>query len=181
MATRATISVTDEDLMARIAVGEQSAIDELFARYERPLLAYAQRRLDDRMDAEELVQETILRLWRMAGRFDRAKGSVDCLVFTMASRVLADVFRRRGRRVSTTELAGVDEASGGLDGTDRTELALVVGAGMATLSADHRAVIELAYWGGLSQSEIAAHLDIPLGTVKTRTYYALRSLQAALA
>jgi RNA polymerase sigma-70 factor (ECF subfamily) len=171
---------TDTTLMAAIADDDRQALDELFRRYERTLLAYAQRRLADRMDAEELVQETILRMWRMAERFDPTKGSVDCLVFTLASRVLADLFRRRSRRVVTDELGTPDEHTIG-DHADSADMSLQVRGALARLSADHRAVLELAYYRGMSQREVAAHLGIPLGTVKTRTYWALRAMQTALA
>lgn len=147
----------------------------LYRRYERPLLAFALRRLDDRMDAEELVQETLVRLWRAAPRFDRSKGSVDCLVFTIAARVLVDILRRRRpeRRVPERETHVADHA-------DRTDAMLTVRQGMATLTPEHREVLELAYYRGLSQREIAGTLGIALGTVKTRTWWALRHLQALL-
>ena len=152
-------------------------IEALVRRYERPLLAYGHRRLADRMDVEELVQETLVRLWRMGDRFDPALGSVDGMVFTIASRVLIDILRRR--RPTEALVAGHEPAL--RDHSEATEAALVVRGALATLSADHRAVVELAYFDGLSQRQIADRLGIALGTVKTRSMWALRNLRASVA
>lgn len=152
-------------------------LDALARRYERALLAYGQRRLADRMDAEELVQETLVRLWRMRDRFDPARGTVDALVFTIASRVLVDVLRRRRPVVDLT----VEHDRPERDHAEATEAALVVRGALATLSEDHRRVVELAWFEGLTQPQIADRLGIALGTVKTRSMWALRNLRESVA
>jgi RNA polymerase sigma-70 factor (ECF subfamily) len=172
--------VDDGVLMAELASSECDAVAELYRRYERPLLAYARRRLHDRMAAEELVHETLLGVWRMSGRFDVERGSVDCLVFTIASRVLVDILRRQRRTVPVVELGPGVEPMVDDHAADRAS-AVAVRAAMAQLSNDHRTVLGLVYFDGLTQREAAAVLGIPLGTVKTRTYWALRALHAALA
>ena len=152
-------------------------LDALARRYERPLRAYGGRRLADHRDVDELVQETLVRLWRMGDRFDPARGTVDGMVFTIASRVLVDILRRR----RPTEALGEAHEPAQRDHAEATEAALVVRVALASLSADHRQVVELAYFDGLSQPQIADRLGLALGTVKTRTMWALRNLHAALA
>lgn len=171
----------DAELMVRVAnpVTASLAMAELYRRYERPLLAYARRRLDDRMRAEELVQETMTRLWKMAPRYDASKGTVECVVFTIASRALIDVLRRQQRSLPLA--FGDDSPEISIDDpTTARDQCLAVRGALECLSSDHRAVIELAYFGGFSQTQIAERLRIPLGTVKTRTYWALRALHEVL-
>ena len=169
----------DRTLMAAAASSTSggAALAELYRRYERPLLAYGRRCLDDRMDAEELLQETILGLWKMAPRFDQAKGSVECLAFTIAARVRTDILRRRSTRPVSCDSPVVGTVDD--HGAER-DLAVDVRAALSSLSTAHEAVLRLAYFEGLSQPEIAVRLGIPVGTVKTRTYWALRNLHAAL-
>lgn len=149
----------------------------LARRYERPLRTYGRRRLADHRDVEELVQETLVRLWRMGDRFDPARGTVDGVVFTIASRVLVDLLRRR----RPTAALPADHEPALRDHADAVEAALVVRGALATLSPDHRQVVELAWFDGLSQRQIADRLGIALGTVKTRSMWALRHLQVAVA
>ena len=171
----------DRDVMVALADPQRSeqAMAVLYRRYERPLLSYARRRLDDRMRAEELVQETMTRLWRMADRFDPDRGNLDALVFTIASRVAIDIVRRQQRSFGLTFHEPVHDVVWH-DPAPAREVVLAVRDALKTLSPDHRTVIELAYFGGFSQSQIADRLSVPLGTVKTRCYWALRSLHAAL-
>lgn len=149
----------------------------LARRYGRPLRAYGRRRLADHMDVEELVQETLVRLWRMGDRFDPSRGTVDGMVFTIASRVLVDLLRRR----RPTVVLAPDHERTQRDHSDAVDAALVVRGALATLSPDHREVVELAYFDGLSQRQIADRLGIALGTVKTRAMWAMRNLQGAVA
>lgn len=148
----------------------------LARRYGRPLRAYGHRRLSDHMDVEELVQETLVRLWRMGERFDPTRGTVDGMVFTIASRVLVDILRRRRPTVALAP----DHELAQRDHSDAVDAALVVRGALATLSADHREVVELAYFDGLSQRQIADRLGVALGTVKTRAMWAMRNLQGAV-
>jgi RNA polymerase sigma-70 factor (ECF subfamily) len=138
--------------------------------------------------ADDLVQETFAKLWRSAASFDPARGTEASFVFTVARRTAVDQWRR-GRRVATDRpLSGLSETSAAVSGgpgspedqLDAVVTGWAVTEALGTLSAAQREVIELAYYGQLSQTEIAERLAIPLGTVKTRTYSALRALRAAL-
>ena len=172
--------LADEALVALIASGEQDALNELSARYRSRVENLGVRLLGERGLAEELTQETFTRLWRRASAYDSERGSVPTFVFTIARRVAVDLWRRPSSRpiddptVAAPPAVPTDEITPLLTG-------LTVRRALAGLSGSHREVIELAYFRQLSQSEIAERLQVPLGTVKTRTFHALRSLKMALA
>lgn len=179
MATR-TDPASDAAIMEGARQGCPDALAALYQRYQRPLTAFGLRRLDDRMDAEDLAQESLIRLWRAAATFDPARGTLDCLAFTIASRVLIDVLRRRGRRVATGPLHDVEAASAE-DEPARVDLQMTMSTALAVLRPEQRHVLELAYYDGRTQRDIAGLTDLPLGTVKTRTFFALRSMRLVLA
>ena len=172
--------LADEALLALIATGSSEAFEELSGRYRPRIEGLGLRLLGDRGLAEELAQETFTRLWRRASAFDAERGSVPTFVFTVARRVAVDLWRRPSSRpvddpaVAAPPPDPPDEIAPLLTG-------LAVRDALASLSSAHREVIELGYFRQLSQSEIAARLSLPLGTVKTRTYHALRALRVALA
>jgi len=153
------------------------ALDQLYQHYAGRIYGFGLRQLGDRQLAEELVQETFVRLWRSAGSFDPGRGTVTAFVFTMARRIAIDLWRRPSSRPFEPEPA--DTAAPG-DESDAVLTAVAVNEAMATLSPQHREVLELSYRGDLKQADIAEVLGIPLGTVKTRSYYALRALKLAL-
>jgi RNA polymerase sigma-70 factor, ECF subfamily len=166
-------------LLALVARGDRGKpLEELYDRYARRVYGLGLRLLDDPGLAEDLVQETFVRLWRSAHRFDAARGSVRTFLFTLARRAAVDLWRR-GRRspVSAepwTEPA-VDE-----NAFEELLIGLDVRAALDELSAKHREVLELHYDCGLTQRQISDLLGVPLGTVKTRTYHALRALKDEL-
>jgi RNA polymerase sigma-70 factor (ECF subfamily) len=169
----------DANLLVRVAAGDRGdSLRELYRLYEAPLYAYGLRLLGDAGLAEELVQETFLRVWRSADRFDAARGSVATFIFALARRIAIDLWRRPSSRPfrSTLDPSRVTVN----DPAEEVLVGLVVQDGLQALSPAHRQVLELSYRQGLKQSEIAEILDLPLGTVKTRTYYALRALKLAL-
>ena len=131
--------------------------------------------LSDRGLAEELVQETFVRVWRNAGRFDPARGSPATFIFTIARRLAIDLWRRPSSRPIE-----IDPPLPSEDHVDRLVVGLGVRDALDSLTEPHRQVLELSYRDHLKQGEIAEKLGIPLGTVKTRTYHALRSLRSAL-
>ena len=168
-------------LMARIANGErEEPLIELYERYGTHLYRFGRRRLGHGQDAEELVQETFVRLWRGAGRFDPERSSVRSFVYMLAERVAVDLHRRASARPgSAATPPGAPEPADPAE-TERTLLALEVREALDALGDNHREVLELGYRGELTQREIAARLDLPLGTVKSRTYHALRALRREL-
>ncbi len=133
----------------------------------------------DRARAEDVVQETLLRAWRNSDRLDESQGSVRSWLFTVARNIVIDEWRSRHAR-SELSVAEVPEGGTPVDGTDRLLMSWVVAEALRTLSSEHRAVLLECYFRGASVAEAARRLDIPEGTVKSRTHYALRALRLAL-
>jgi len=187
--TRAEPAASDRQLLDRVARGEERALGELYDRYSAPLYAIAFRIAGERADAEEIVLETFSQVWREARRFRADKGSVIAwLTMICRSRAL-DLVRGRGRRarLANSALAADPDqppAMGRAEGTDarvaHTERATRVAEALAGLSPPQRQAIELAYYEGLSHSEIAERLGEPLGTVKTRVRLAMQKLRDVL-
>jgi RNA polymerase sigma-70 factor (ECF subfamily) len=168
----------DADLLVRIAAGDgDEAMGALYDRFAGRVYGLGVRQLGSATAAEELVQETFVEVWRSAGRFDPQRGRADTFVFTIARRRAIDQIRRRSVRPAE---GGTATERGTPDGVDRMLDGMVVRDCLVRLSPAHREVIELAHDHGLTQTEIAARLDIPVGTVKTRSHHALRALRLAL-
>ena len=172
--------LTDGQLIERVAVGDRPAFEELYGRYSRAVLGLAMRRLGDRGRAEDATQDAFVAIWRSARTFDPGRGRGAPWLYAVARNAITDGLRR-----TPEPAAELDEArpGGGPDPSERAESAWTawqVHRALEVLPVHERPVIELAYWRGLSQSEIAAHLGIPLGTVKTRTRSALTRLADAL-
>jgi RNA polymerase sigma-70 factor (ECF subfamily) len=172
----------EADLMARVASGgadAEHALRELYQRYSERVFGLGVLMLKDRELAAELVQETFVRLWRVAATFDPQRGSMAAFAFTIARRLALDLRRRPSLRPFEPQPEVEEEADSG-DPLDTVLIGLTVRDALQALSEPHRQVLELSYRGDLKQTEIAAMLGIPLGTVKTRSYYALRALKLAL-
>ena len=153
---------------------------ELYRRYAGELFGFACNALGDRELAEEVVQDVFSRLWRHAGDYDRTRASVRTWLYAIARNRIVDARRRAAvRPVSVSEQ--VEEEAWALDrDLERAVLRWQVAAALARLSPEHRQVIRLSHWGGLSLREIAEQSGVPIGTVKSRVYYALRSLRLIL-
>jgi RNA polymerase sigma-70 factor (ECF subfamily) len=170
---------SDEELLARIARGDQGAFELLYRRYVRPVLGLALRRLGDRGRAEDAVQETFTSIWRSARSYDPSRGRGAPWLYAVARNAISD----RGRARTEPPAEAPEEASREAGPDEQAEQSWVswrIHRALEELAEHERSLIELAYWGGLSQSEIAAVLGIPLGTVKTRTRAALARLADAL-
>ena len=171
--------VTDGQLIARVAEGDRTAFEELYRRYARAVLGLALRRLGDRGRAEDAAQDAFVAIWRSARTYDPGRGNGAPWLYAVARNAITDGLRRSPEPAA--ELP--DGPSGDPDPADRAEsswTAWQVHRALEVLPAHERPVIELAYWRGLSQREISELLDIPLGTVKTRTRSALARLADAL-
>ena len=165
-------------LVAQIAAGDSGTpMAELYRRYAERLYRYGLQALGDAGLAEEMVQECFVRLWRNAGQFDPARGSVAAYLIVIGRSVAADI----RKRPSSRPLEQLDEGRlpPQLDSVDQILSGLMVREAIDSLSPAHRQVLMLSE-AGLTQSQIAARLELPLGTVKTRTFHALRALRAAL-
>jgi RNA polymerase sigma-70 factor, ECF subfamily len=170
---------TDSHLIERVAGGDRDAFSELYRRFARPVLAMAQRQLGDNGRAEEAAQETFAAVWRSARSYRPERGSGSAWLYAVARHAIID--RARQRREPVAELP--DEASPEAGPDEQAEVAWLswrVHSAVEKLPERERVVLELAYWSGLSQSEIASYLDVPLGTVKTRTRAGLSRLSGLL-
>jgi RNA polymerase sigma-70 factor (ECF subfamily) len=166
-------------LLARVAAGDRGApLEELYRRYERQLYSLGLQLLGDRGLAEELVQETFVRLWKQAHRYDWAKGTVSMFLFAIARRLAIDLWRRPSSR----PLAPLSTAEGPVIDDPAEEIieGLTVQDALQALTPEHRQVLELSLGQDRKQTEIAELLGLPVGTVKSRTYYALRQFKLAL-
>jgi RNA polymerase sigma-70 factor (ECF subfamily) len=167
--------VTDGELISRVGSGDRNAFEVLYRRYARPVFGLALRRLGDRGRAEDAVQETFASVWRAAGSYRPERGPGAPWLYAVARNAIVD--NGRARREPPVE--GVEEKAGDETPAERAEagwIAWRVHRSLAELPENERVVIELAYWRGRSQSEIAELLGIPLGTVKTRTRTGLARL-----
>jgi RNA polymerase sigma-70 factor, ECF subfamily len=154
---------------------------ELYRRYAGELFGFATSALGDREQAEEVVQDVFAQLWRHAGDYDQRRASVRTWLYAIARNRIVDAHRRGAAR---TKKAGGEELldnAAEIDAAlDQAVLRWQITAALARLSPAHREVIRLAHYGGLTMREIAERTGIPLGTVKSRTSYALRSLRLIL-
>lgn len=170
---------TDGKLIERVAEGDRGAFDELYRRYARAVLGLALRRLGDRGRAEDATQEAFVAIWRSARTFDSGRGSGAPWLYAVARNAITDGLRRTPTPAAELE-DGPGDAPDPSDEAEASWTAWRVHRALEVLPEHERPVIELAYWRGLSQSEIASRLQIPLGTVKTRTRSALARLADAL-
>ncbi len=160
---------------------DEAGLRELYDGHAPVLLSYAMRLTGgDRAQAEDIVQETLLRAWRHLDRLDPAAGPVRPWLFTVAQRLAIDA--HRARRARPTEVGDAALATmPGLDELEHTLNRILVTDALDSISKEHRAVIVETYFHGRSVAEAARVLGIPEGTVKSRCYYALRALKLALA
>ncbi len=172
-------SPTDAELITRIAAGDHASFDELYRRYARAILGLARRRLTDPGRAEDATQEAFTAIWRSARSYDPNRGAGAPWLYTVARNAVIDGLRRRPEPAAEPPDLPTSE-SGPADRAEQSWVAWRVHRALETLPEHERPVIELAYWHGLSQSEIAKRLDLPLGTVKTRTRTALARLADVL-
>jgi RNA polymerase sigma-70 factor (ECF subfamily) len=176
-----------EDLLDGVAGGDRGAVMALYDRFAPALMAVALRVTGSRAEAEDVLQDVFARVWREAVTFDRARGTAAAWLVTLARNRAIDAVRARKRRRGHEDDLGRDEPVT-LDAPASPEASVVdaersvaVRAALDTLRPEQRAVLELAYFGGLSHSEIAARLGQPLGTVKTRIAQAVKRLRDELA
>lgn len=169
-------AVGDANLLAALGAGEDWPLPELYRRFAGRIYALGVQLLSDRGLAEELVQETFVRLWRSARLFDPERGSPTAFVFAIARRLAIDLWRRPSSRTAEPQAPPLPPE----DEFNRLVTRLGVRDALDSLSEPHRQVLELSYRDHLKQSEIAARLGIPLGTVKTRSHHALRLLKSEL-
>jgi RNA polymerase sigma-70 factor (ECF subfamily) len=167
--------LTDGDLIRRVARRDADAFELLYQRYARPVFGLALRRLGDRMRAEDAVQETFAAIWRSAKTYRPERGAGAPWLYTVARNAIVDRSRNRSEPPAEVPETASPEP-GPAERAETSYVAWRVHRALEGLGGNERDVIELAYYGELSQSEIADFLGIPLGTVKTRTRAGLSHL-----
>jgi RNA polymerase sigma-70 factor, ECF subfamily len=159
--------------------GSGEELRELYRRYSGELFGFACHALSDRELAEEVVQDVFARAWRRADSYDPERASVRTWLYAIARHRVVDARRRAAVRPALAD--GEGQADEQLEEPlERAVLRWQLAAALARLTPEHREVIRLAHYGGLTLREIAERKGIPLGTVKSRTSYALRSLRLVL-
>jgi len=187
-------SDSDAALVARMAAGDEQALGVLYDRWATTVHTLAYYLLGQADEAEDAVEETFWQAWREAGRYDASRGAVSTWLSTIARSRALDRKRARRRRAEEPLEGVVPSSDGGgvaaearvsrdnpQQEAEASERARDIATALEKLTTEQREVIELAYFGGLSQSEIAARTSLPLGTVKTRARLALEKLRAPLA
>jgi RNA polymerase sigma-70 factor (ECF subfamily) len=173
--------LSDEALLALVARSDETALAELYDRFGRPAYGLALRILRDAALAQDAVQEAFLAAWRTAPSYDPRRAKASTWILTIAHRRAVDLVRREERRRGVP-LEDAPIASGG--STDEEawvrDRRRAVQAALAKLPPDQREAIELAYYGGLTQSELAERLGVPLGTIKSRMFAGLAKLRELL-
>ena len=176
-------------LVKEIADGSEPALAQLYDRYARVLFSLIVRVLKDARDAEEVLQEVFLQVWRLAGRFDPERGNTYRWLVTLARSRAIDRLRSKNFRSHRAAESSLEMLETTLEPTEPSQLDAVlmheraddVRRGLATISPEQLEVMRLAYFFGFTQSEIARELKIPLGTVKSRMRQGLIALRERLA
>jgi RNA polymerase sigma-70 factor, ECF subfamily len=179
-------SLADEELMSLVAKGEARAFETIYERHCGAAFSLAYRMCGSRALAEDVAQEAFLSIWRAGGRYDRARGSVRTWVLGIVHNRAIDALRRtvvHDRRRASDE--GIEERFEARERTEveaaRREEAETIRGMLDALPAEQSRVIELAYFGGFTHSEIAEMLGAPIGTVKGRMRLGLEKLRGQLA
>jgi len=184
-ASRSYNDFPDEALLALASRQDEAALAQLYDRYGRVAYGLALRIVRDQALAEDAVQEAFLTVWRTAGSFRPERAKPSTWILTLVHRRAVDLVRREERRRAQPLLEGQEEpderalpADEEIALTDRRRL---VQEALRQLPDEQREALELAYYGGLTQSELAERLSVPLGTIKSRMFTGLRRLRDLLA
>lgn len=177
--------VPDSTLIERMMAGDEGALSAVYDRYSAMLFGMLLRILRDAQAAEEVLQDVFLQLWRSAAQFDAGRGSLPAWLLVIGRNRAISRLRGRGSREVLEEeegdYAGTFVSAHNIeDEASRAELRESLAAALATLPAEQRQAVELAYFEGMTQTEIAARTGSPLGTVKTRVRTAMQSLKRIL-
>lgn len=180
--------VDDGDLCSMAASGDGRALEELYDRYSRIVMSLARRMLSEPASAEELTQEVFFRAWKQAGAYASARGSFATWILSITRNMAIDELRKRQRRPQRADLDDPTTTLANVEDTDRSvEEHVWIGAiriemqdALALLPDVQRQPIELAYFRGLTQREVAEILDVPIGTIKTRMRLGMRKLREHL-
>jgi len=176
----------DSVLIENMRTGDEAALSTLYDRYSAMLFGMLVRILRDQQAAEEVLQDLFLQLWRNAAQFDAARGSLPAWLMVIGrNRAISRLRGRRDREVleeNEGDYANTFASSQNIeDEAVRAQVARNISAAMEQLPVEQRQAVELAYFEGMTQSEIASKTGIPLGTVKTRVRTAMQTLRQIIA
>ncbi|HPG23370.1 MAG TPA: sigma-70 family RNA polymerase sigma factor [Amaricoccus sp.] len=173
---------SDAAVLRAVAAGDRSAFVELFGRYAGRIKGFLMRRGASEADAEEIVQEVMVAIWRRAASFDPERAAAATWIFTIARNRRIDLVRRARRPEPDPQdpLFRPDPEPGGVARISAAEREARLRAGLAGLAPEQRQVLVAAFYEGLSHGEIAARLDLPVGTVKSRIRLAFGHLREAI-
>jgi len=178
----APAQLSDEALVEAVARADDDALGELYDRFGKVAYGLAFRILQDAALAEDAVQEAFLQIWRSAGSYEPERAKASTWLLTFVHRRAVDLVRREERRRTLPAEPAPEPANAAPEETvvarSRGE---IVRAALGRLPTEQREAIELAYYGGLTQSELAQRLDQPLGTIKSRMFTGLQRLRVLLA
>lgn len=170
--------LSDEALVALAARSDDDALGELYDRFGRVAYGLAVRVLRDPTLAQDAVQEAFLALWRTAGSFDPARGRAQTWLLTLVHRRAVDLVRREDRRrAGPLDDAPIESGESTDEEAWLRDRRRVVQTALAKLPDEQREALELAYYGGFTQSELADRLGVPLGTIKSRMFAGLARLR----
>ena len=173
---------TDEQVLEAVGRGDDDALGELYDRFGRLAFRLAYRILRDRALAEDAVQEAFLAVWRSADAYKRERAKPSTWILTVVHRRAVDIVRReQSRRGEPLEVAPEPSVGAADEDAVLRDRRAAVQAALTKLPGDQRQALELAYYGGLTQSELAERLGVPLGTVKSRMFAGLGRLRELLA
>jgi len=169
---------SDEEVLAAIAGGDDQGLAELYDRYGRLAYGLAYRVLHDQALAEDAVQDAFLAIWRSADGYRRERAKPSTWILTLVHRRAVDLVRREDLR-RAEQLDETPDAAGASvpEEADLREKRTAVQAALRELPQDQRQALELAYYGGFTQSELAEQLGVPLGTIKSRMFAGLTRLR----
>jgi RNA polymerase sigma-70 factor (ECF subfamily) len=168
-------------LLQRVAAGDRNAFAELYRRLQRPLFGYLMKLVREREMVEDVLNETMMEVWRQAARFE-GRSSVNTWVFSIAHhRAVSRLRKKRETALDEEQAAAIeDEAPTPDENAMSGDMSRLIGTLMEKLSFEHREILHLAYFQEFSVQEIADALDLPANTVKTRMFYARQRLKVLL-
>src|SRR5262245_55662451 len=175
---------TDSEIIAGISNRERAAFDLLYNKYAQIIFNLCVRILNDVAEAEDVLQEIFLQIWREAAKFDPSRASVKTWLFTIARSRSLDRYRSRKniqKRLDPSAGENLQLLAGNEDLQQRTFLQKYVEGALGQLPEEQRRVLELSYYEGLTQEEISERLKEPLGTIKSRIRSGLMKLRSAFA
>jgi RNA polymerase sigma-70 factor (ECF subfamily) len=172
---------TEVALLQRVAGGDRDAFAELYRRLQRPLFGYLMKLVREREMVEDVLNETLMEVWRQAARFE-GRSSVNTWVFSIAHhRAVSKLRKKRETALDEEQAAAIEDEGPTPDmKAESTDMSRLLARLMERLSFEHREILHLAYYQEFSVQEIADALDLPPNTVKTRMFYARQRLKVLL-